>query len=204
MTKQTYQQLEESSYLAGLNSPYIEELYDQYLENPASLSLEWQDFFNNLTTLDNGQKEQPVSHHAVIERFKNMPADMTIVASLPASDKQEAVDDLIRNYRNLGHLQADLDPLKLHQHAADPRLNYKTYGLTEADFNKDYLTRGVLSTATASLKAILEALKDIYTKTVGFQFEYITDPEQRAWLETQIEQQFWQAPLSEKVKNKSA
>ena len=57
MSKKSYDELEASSYLAGSNTPYIEELYDQYLQNPASLSQEWQNFFNQLSTLDNGKKK---------------------------------------------------------------------------------------------------------------------------------------------------
>lgn len=202
MSKKTYQELEATSYLAGSNSPYIEEMYDQYIEDPTSLSQEWQDFFSQVSTLDSGKKEAPVSHHKVIEKFRHMPVHMSVV-STPVSAKQEAVDDLIRNFRNLGHLNADLDPLKLDQRALDPRLNYQTYGLTSADLQATFLSRGVLDTTEASLQNIVQALENIYTRTVGFQFEYMTDPTQRDWLIQHIEKSFWQKPISEKVQFKA-
>ena len=34
-----------TSFLYGANAAYIEELYAQYQENPASVDAEWQDFF---------------------------------------------------------------------------------------------------------------------------------------------------------------
>ena len=182
-----------------MNTPYIEALFDQYLVDPNSVSDEWKKFFNQVTTLENGRKEQSVSHYDVIEN-ETMPDQVVSVAS--GSDKQEAVDDLIRHFRNIGHLNADFDPLKLHQHVQDPRLQYQTYGLTDADLTKSYLTRGVLKAQTATLKDINDALKAIYTSTVGFQFEYITDPEQRKWLENYIEQKFWIDPLSTETKEK--
>jgi len=204
MSKRSYDELEASSYLAGSNSPYIEELFDQYLENPASLSQEWQDFFKQVSTAANGSQEKAVSHHKVVERFRDMPTHMaTAGAALPVADKQEAVDDLIRNFRNLGHLSADLDPLHLEKNAIDSRLNYQTYGLTQADLSTVFLTRGVLDKAQAPLQEIISILESVYTNSVGFQFEYITDPEQRDWLVNQIEKRFWQAPLADKVKTKT-
>ena len=199
MSKKSYDELEASSYLAGSNTPYIEELYDQYLENPASLSKEWQDFFNQVSTLDNGSKEIGVCHSSVIERFKAAPILGAFSVAMPVSDKQEAVDDLIRNYRHFGHLSADLDPLKLDLRKQDARLDYQAFGLTSSDLQKSFLTRGVLEKSQATLDEIVTALKNIYTKTVGFQFEYIIDPTERDWLVSAIEKSFWQKHLSEKV-----
>jgi 2-oxoglutarate dehydrogenase E1 component len=203
MSKKSYDELEASSYLAGSNTPYIEELYDQYLQNPSSLSQEWQNFFNQLSTLDNGKKEAGISHHQVIERFKSAPISGSISVATPVCDKQEAVDDLIRNYRNLGHLQADLDPLKLDLRAKDARLDEKTYGLTSSDLQKSFLTRGVLADSMATLQDIIAALKNTYTKTVGFQFEYIIDATQRDWLIQNIEKSFWKKPLDKNVQMKA-
>jgi 2-oxoglutarate dehydrogenase E1 component len=203
MSKKTYQELEASSYLAGSNTPYIEELFDQYLEDPASLSQEWQDFFGQVSVLENGTKQTPVSHHQVIERFRAMPVHMGAASAAPVSDKQEGVDNLIRNYRNLGHLNADLDPLKLDQRALDLRLNYQTYGLTNLDLQTSFLTRGILDKSQATLQEIDVALKAIYAKTVGFQFEYITDPSQRDWLVNHIEKKFWSQSIPETVKTKA-
>jgi 2-oxoglutarate dehydrogenase E1 component len=203
MSKKTYQELEASSYLAGSNSPYIEELFDQYLEDPASLSQEWQDFFSQATALENGSHEAPVSHHAVVERFKAMPVHAGTLAAAPVADKQEAVDNLIRNFRNIGHLNADLDPLKLDQRPLDKRLSYQTYGLNNTDLQKTFLTRGVLPQAEATLQQIFGVLKKTYSHTVGFQFEYMTDPAQRDWLVNHIEKTFWQQPLSQQTQVKA-
>jgi 2-oxoglutarate dehydrogenase E1 component len=203
MSKKSYDELEASSYLAGSNTPYIEELYDQYLDNPASLSPEWQNFFNQLSTLENGSKEAGVSHHQVIERFKAAPLLSSYSVASSVSDQQESVDDLIRNYRNVGHLQSDLDPLKLLKPIKDSRLDPKTYGLTSQDLQKSFLTRGVLAASSATLHDIIAALQNTYSKTVGFQFEYILDEAQRDWLVKTIEHSFWQKTIDPSIQLKA-
>ncbi len=45
---------ENSSFLYGTNASFIEKLYERYLEDPSTLSQEWQQFFNEL----NDDKDQ--------------------------------------------------------------------------------------------------------------------------------------------------
>ena len=40
--------LEKTSFLHGSNSPFIEELYLNYLQNPKSIPQSWADFFDGL------------------------------------------------------------------------------------------------------------------------------------------------------------
>ena len=40
-----------NSYLFGANAPFIEELYESYLENPASVTDVWRDYFDRLQNL---------------------------------------------------------------------------------------------------------------------------------------------------------
>ena len=39
---------EKTSFLQGSNSPFIEELYLKYLNNPNSIPQSWKDFFDGL------------------------------------------------------------------------------------------------------------------------------------------------------------
>ena len=43
--------LEKTSFLHGSNSPFIEELYLQYLKNPDSIPKSWVQFFDGLKEL---------------------------------------------------------------------------------------------------------------------------------------------------------
>jgi 2-oxoglutarate dehydrogenase complex dehydrogenase (E1) component-like enzyme len=40
-----------NSYLFGANAPFIEELYESYLANPASVEPAWRDYFDKLQNL---------------------------------------------------------------------------------------------------------------------------------------------------------
>ena len=44
-------QMQGNSYLFGANAPFIEELYESYLENPASVTDVWRDYFDRLQNL---------------------------------------------------------------------------------------------------------------------------------------------------------
>ena len=64
-------QMLSNSYLFGANTPYIEELYDAYLANPASVAPAWRDYFDKLATLPGaGDYTGPdVAHAPVIASF---------------------------------------------------------------------------------------------------------------------------------------
>ena len=47
-------QLFSSSHLFGSNAPFIEELYETYLENPDGVSEEWQQYFDSLQNTPGG------------------------------------------------------------------------------------------------------------------------------------------------------
>ena len=41
----------DNSYLFGGNAPFIEDLYESYLVNPASVPEEWRDYFDKMQVL---------------------------------------------------------------------------------------------------------------------------------------------------------
>ena len=47
----------DNSYLFGGNAPFVEELYENYLENPAAVPEEWRDYFDKLQLLPGGAGE---------------------------------------------------------------------------------------------------------------------------------------------------
>ena len=43
-----------NSYLFGANAPFIEELYEAYLDNPQSVPEQWREYFDKLQLLSAG------------------------------------------------------------------------------------------------------------------------------------------------------
>lgn len=193
MQKKTYEAFQQSSYIAGNSSAYLDELYDQFLQDPNSVSEDWRSYFNSLPNVGNhtGQ-DQPVE--MVNDRFVAL-AKAPVVAEA-TSGKQDAVDRLIGAFRLVGHHQATLDPLGLVKPDVEPRCQLSHYGLSDADLNDIFATRGVLAQPQASLKDIFAHLQKTYCASVGFEFEHVSNLDENKWLQQYIEQQFNAEPLS--------
>jgi len=107
--------------------------------------------------------------------------------------KEAAVLQLINAYRVRGHLIADLDPLGK-EPSYHPELDPATYGLTIWDLDREFLT-GSLGALTgdaapkpiATLREILETLRQTYCGKIGCEFMNIQVPEQKRWLQQRME-----------------
>ncbi|MEM9469150.1 MAG: 2-oxoglutarate dehydrogenase E1 component [Pseudomonadota bacterium] len=95
---------------------------------------------------------------------------------------------LIRAYRVRGHLESNLDPLGLMKREYHPELDPRHYGFSETDYDRPIFIDGVLGMETATLREIVEALKETYCGTIGVEFMHMSDPEEKAWIQKRIEQ----------------
>ncbi|MBI3440925.1 MAG: 2-oxoglutarate dehydrogenase E1 component [Proteobacteria bacterium] len=96
---------------------------------------------------------------------------------------------LIRSYQVRGHLLANLDPLGLTEKKYHPELDPKTYGFSEADYDRPIqLGKIVLGLESAALRQIMQHLQETYCSSVGVEFMHIQIPEQKAWLMERCEQ----------------
>src|SRR6185312_8661026 len=107
-------------------------------------------------------------------------------ASVDALNSIHALQ-LIRAYRARGHQVAQLDPLTLHDPESHPELDYRTHGFTDADLDRDIHLGGVLGFEKATLRQIVDVLKETYCGTIGVEFTHVQDPSQKAWLQKRIE-----------------
>jgi 2-oxoglutarate dehydrogenase E1 component len=94
---------------------------------------------------------------------------------------------LIRAYRVMGHLQADLDPLGLTERPVHKELKPETYGFTDADFDRPIFIDKVLGLETATIRQILQILRRTYCRQIGVEFMHITSPVQKDWIQKRIE-----------------
>jgi 2-oxoglutarate dehydrogenase E1 component len=90
-------------------------------------------------------------------------------------------------YRVRGHLDADLDPLSAEPPQLHPELDPLTYGLTIWDLPRTFLTDGLTESSTATLDEILTVLRNAYCRTLGIEYMHIQDPEQKAWIQAEVE-----------------
>ena len=99
---------------------------------------------------------------------------MTPAASLRATQDSIRALMLIRAYRVMGHLAADLDPLGLAERKVHTELRPETYGFTEADLDRPIFIDKVLGLETATMREILKILRRTYCRHIGVEFMHIT------------------------------
>jgi 2-oxoglutarate dehydrogenase E1 component len=128
-------------------------------------------------------------HRPVRWEMDSHPALLGGPGSREEVEKQAKVLQLIHAYRVRGHLVADLDPLDRHR-APHRDLDPATYGLTLWDLDREFLTGGYTghhSEDRATLRELLDTLRETYCGTIGVEYMYIADPERKAWLQRRME-----------------
>ncbi|MCC7098779.1 MAG: 2-oxoglutarate dehydrogenase E1 component, partial [Rubrivivax sp.] len=190
------QQYRSNSYLFGGNAPYVEELYEAYLENPGSVPDNWRTYFDNLQHVPavDGSDARDVPHGSVVESFAqrakaNAFALKASAADLAVARKQVHVQSLIAAYRNLGSRWADLDPLKRAERPRIPELEPAFYDLTEPDMDIMFSAGNTYFSKAEhmSLRDILLALRETYCGTIGAEFMHCMDPAEKRWWQELLE-----------------
>jgi 2-oxoglutarate dehydrogenase E1 component len=95
--------------------------------------------------------------------------------------------NLIRVYRVRGHLEADLDPLRLEKRGPYPELDYRGCGFTEADLDREIFINNLLGRERAKLREIIAILRATYCGTIGVEYMHIQVPAERAWIQERFE-----------------
>jgi 2-oxoglutarate decarboxylase len=157
-------------------------------------------FLGRLQALLEGQEdfyEEVFEHlkipHKPVHWEKDRPVSMPggRGSELDEVAKEAAVLQLINAYRVRGHLIADFDPL-----GSEPtyhaELDPATYGLTIWDLDREFLTGTLMSAEyepqkVATLREILETLRNTYCGKIGCEYMNIQIPEQKRWLQLRME-----------------
>jgi 2-oxoglutarate dehydrogenase E1 component len=187
----------ENSYLFGGNAPYVEELYESYLNNPGSVPDNWRSYFDQLQhqPATDGQeltRDQP--HAPIVDAFVQRAkqggfAKAAQQLDLTVASKQLHVQSLIAAYRSLGSRWAELDPLKQHDRDDIPELDPAFYGLSEVDMDQEFSATNTYFTSdsTMTLRQIIKALRDTYCRSIGMEFMHCSDPVVKRWIQQRLE-----------------
>src|SRR5579859_1838838 len=173
----------------GGNAPYVETLYEQYLEDPASVSQAWRGYFQALQAgrreVPRGPVEDELLAHAHARRFAAPAGDAGF--SPEAADRQAAVIRLIGGFRGRGHLHAKLDPLGLTPLPDVADLTLEFHGLSQADMDTVFSTVSLAGPDRRPLRDIMQMLQQVYCGTIGFEFSHVSDSNERLWLKERVE-----------------
>lgn len=94
---------------------------------------------------------------------------------------------LIRSYRMRGHFHAKLDPLGIEAPRNREELDPRTYGFSEADFDRKIFLDHVLGLEYGTLREITAICERTYCQTLGVEFMHISNAAQKAWIQERIE-----------------
>src|ERR1700759_2863776 len=114
-------------------------------------------------------------------------------AELTAADVHQATRDsvralmLIRAYRMRGHFHANLDPLGIEAPRNREELDPRSYGFSEADFDRRIFLDHVLGLEYGTLREIVNICERTYCQTLGVEFMHISNAAQKAWIQERIE-----------------
>ncbi|EFX92048.1 2-oxoglutarate dehydrogenase E1 component [Actinobacillus ureae] len=179
-----------SSPFGGSNQAYVEEIYEQYLEDPTSVDASWCTIFDTLPKMQ--VVEQP--HSQVRDYFRKLARENVLesvtVIDPEASAKQVRLLQWINAHRFRGYLEAKLDPLGYYRWKTSqvPELDYRHHGFTDADLNETVtIGKYVYGKETMKFSDLADALKQTYLGTIGLEFMHVQDMEQRNWLQAKIE-----------------
>ncbi|WP_353431496.1 2-oxoglutarate dehydrogenase E1 component [Polynucleobacter sp. MWH-UH23A] len=185
----------DKSYLFGGNAPYVEELYESYLHDPASVEDHWRDYFDNVKQVPavDGSSRTDIAHGPIVASFAERAKQGPIRTISDSADselgrKRVAVQQLIAAYRNVGNRWANLDPLKRTERQDIPELDPAFYGFTDGDMDIVFNTSNTFfGKSEMTLRDLLQALRETYCGTIGAEFMFIADQKIKKWWQEKLE-----------------
>lgn len=168
------------SIISNAHPSYIESLYRDFQQDPDAIDQEWRKFF---------------------EGFEFALSDAA-PGALRAGDislKELHVFKYIIAYRERGHLLSNTNPLKPRKDR-QPGLTLDHYGLSEEDLDTPFLAGVEIGLPNGTLREIQARLHQIYSRTIGFEFSYIVNKDERLWFKEKVEKGYldYELPLEKK------
>ncbi|UYZ57998.1 2-oxoglutarate dehydrogenase E1 component [Hymenobacter latericus] len=182
------------SYIANAHGDYIDQLYQAYKNDPDSVDFGWRKFFEGFDFSQaypedgqNGLNGQEVGTGVLTKAASTIGATAISSSDAVSADKETAVRNLIHAYRSRGHLVARTNPVR-ERKDRKARLSLSDFGLSEADLDTTFRNGELLGLGSgAKLRDIIDALQKIYTRTIGFEYMYIRDPQVLDWFRNKVE-----------------
>ena len=169
--------MKDFQYITASHPQYIESLYRDFVQDPASVDPELKKFFEGFdfaVTAGAGTGTASAGEVAAINWQKEIGAYR-----------------LILGYRNKGHLISTTNPIRSRKDRG-ANLHLSFFGLAESDLEQKFYAGHFLGLGAVTLNQILSHLKRSYTGNVGVEFKYISDQRKVDFLTQAMEQEFHQ------------
>jgi len=165
--------MDKYSFLNAVHPSYIADLYDTFLKSPDEIEPSWRAFFQGFDFgVENG------THEALgVEINEDL-----VCANVY---KEFQVISLIDGYRTRGHLFTKTNPVR-NRRVYTPTLAIENFGLTQFDLKTIFKAGEVVGIGDATLEEIIKHLESIYCDSIGVEYMYIRNPEERQWIQDNL------------------
>ena len=157
------------------NAAYVQQLYEEYIRNPAGVDESWRSYFAQ----------------QVGEAAGAAPAAVPFNLLRAA----RAFGELVDSIRLHGHRAAQLDPLG-NERTGHPLLSPEFHGASMEEIESVPAELLGLEARGGSTKEVLDWLRQTYMGSIGYEYEHLEHPERREWLREQVESGAHTKPLS--------
>ena len=156
--------MDKFSFLGALHTGMIEEMYQNYLQNPKSISEEWSSFFQGFDFAKEVYSEEDIPQ---------------------IFQKEFKVINLIDAYRKSGHLFTQTNPVR-ERRQYSPTLDYKNFGLEESDLEVEFQAGEQVGIGATKLSDIIKHLDQVYCQSIGVEYMYVRDPKEIDWIKNRL------------------
>ncbi len=168
--------MDKYSYLSNVDSAWLDDLYQQYRNDPSSVETGWARFFEGFEFAKSVEGDAPMS----------ASSSGTAPGGNERFEKEFKVIELINAYRQRGHLFTKTNPVR-DRRKYSPTLDLEHFGLSDADLGTVFSAGNEVGLGPAKLSAILDLLKQTYCQSIGVEFKYIRNPEKIRWMQQRME-----------------
>ncbi|MHA6532247.1 2-oxoglutarate dehydrogenase E1 component [Paenibacillus sp. BAC0078] len=169
----------------GPNLGYIQEKYEQFVKDPASVEHHYRELFTVYGP-------PPLTPDALPAPKPALSGDTEWLRKAVRASK------LIANIRIYGHMAANIDPLVRGNNPMAKWLEYETYDLTREDLTA--LPASLIwENAPDDVKTAWDAvhrMRQAYTRTIAYEFGHVHEEQELRWLNSQAESTSSPAPLT--------
>ena len=162
-----------TSIAARANLELIDQNYQRWQENPASVDPSWAAFFEGFELGNLPQRNGAAAVAA--------PRPVTRESPL-----QTRIDGLVYAYRTLGHTVARVNPLA-DKRPENPLLSLRELGFSEKDLDLRVASKFFANGEEMTLREMIARLTKIYADSIGAEFMHIQNTRIRNWVLHRLE-----------------
>ncbi len=162
-----------TSIAARANLELIDQNYQRWQEDPASVDSSWAAFFEGFELGNLPQRNGAAATTAQRPGLRESPL-------------QTRIDGLVYAYRTLGHTIARVNPLA-EKRPENPQLTLRELGFSEKDLDLRVSSKFFHDNEEMALREMIARLQKIYANSIGAEFMHIQNTRIRNWVLHRLE-----------------